>query len=293
MSRIKITQGDAFALDLDQQSVDLIVTSPPYFAFREYQDSGEVFHALGNEEHPWQYIDGLGAWLDECKRVLKPEGNLFVVIGDKSAGSGGHNNRDIGAPKERGPARYSQSLEIIEGVEAQKKSRMALPWLFAIEAITRNWVLRADIIWSKPNSIPTNAKDRVELTHEYIFHLTPSPKHYAADPLTKYKSVWAITASEGLRYPKEVIERLGVDRHFAPFPAEIPRRIISNWCPPDGLVLDPFGGSGTTALVARILDRDCVSVDRSAGYSKLAKWRVFASDHRAKLEARWAEKGLL
>lgn len=291
MSKIQIIQGDAFNLNLPRESVDLIVTSPPYYAFRNYTDRGEEIGGLGTESHPYEYLIGLSQWMVEMKRVLKLSGSLFCVMGDKSAGSGGHNNAGIGAPTERGPKRYSQSAQIKKGVEAQRKSRMALPWLYALDAITHQWVLRADIIWAK-NSIPTNAKDRVELTHEYIFHFTKEPIYYANDPLP-YNSVWEISSSEGLRVSKEQLEKLGVDRHYAPFPAEIVRRVVSGWCPPDGTVLDPFGGSGTTALVAKILGRNCISVDVSSGYCKLAKWRVFASDHRKKLEAKWMKAGLI
>lgn len=294
MSETKIVTGDAYDLDmLENESIDLVVTSPPYYAFREYSDSKQRFNGLGNEPHPYQFINNLGNWMDEVRRVLVNEGNVFVVIGDKSSGSGGHNNKDIGAPKERGPGRYSQSQEIIEGVIAEKKSRMALPWLFALECIKRGWVLRADIIWAKPNSIPTNAKDRVEITHEYIFHFSHQQKHYSTPDRARENSIWQITASEGLRYPKDIFDKLNTDKHFAAFPAELVRRIISGWCPPDGWVLDPFGGSGTTALVAKILGRNVISVDKSAGYSRLARWRIASSNHREKLEKKWSADSTL
>jgi DNA modification methylase len=99
--------------------------------------------------------------------------------------------------------------------------------------------------------------------------------------------VWEVTASEGLRYPADK------GKHFAAYPAELVRRIVTGWCPPDGVVFDPFAGSGTTSLVARMLGYDSISTDMSANYVKLARWRVYASDHRARLEERWKKQGLI
>lgn len=293
MARIEISQGDAFNTDLPSDSVDVIVTSPPYFAFREYTDGDEKIYAVGNEEHPWEYIKALVDWGGECRRVLKDSGSLFVVLGDKYAGSGGHNNAGIGASKSRGPGRYSQSAYIDWTQKPiPNKSQMGLPTRYANRMTELGWVLRQTIIWSKPNSIPTNAKDRGEFTHEYVFHFVQGRDYhynfYLRDHPEIYKSsVWEITSSEGLRYPKDLFERLETDRHYAAYPAELVRRILVGWGPEDGLVLDPFGGSGTTALVSKILGMRAVSLDLSAGYTRLARWRVFLSDHESKLKERW------
>jgi DNA modification methylase len=294
---IQIRQGDAFNTDLDDDSIDLIVTSPPYYSFREYTDAADTdpLHLLGNEEHPWEYIKGLVDWGSECARVLKDSGSLFVVLGDKYAGSGGHNNAGIGADKKRGPGRYSQSAYVSWTLPPlQNKSQLGLPTRYANIMAEEGWVLRQTIIWDKPNSIPHNAKDRAEFTHEYIFHFTPRSQHYASPQLRSEankdiyaSSVWEITSSEGLTYPKEIFARLNTDTHYAAYPVELVRRIVTGWCPPNGVVLDPFGGSGTTALVAKVLGRDAISLDLSAGYTRLAKWRVFVSDHASKLKDRW------
>lgn len=294
MTQIQIRQGDAYNTDLPTHSVDLIVTSPPYYAFREYADLGESIHlVLGQEEHPWQYLKGLLDWSHECARVLKIKGNLFVVLGDKYAGSGGHNNAGIGADKQRGPGRYSQSSSVNWAVPSlPNKSQLGLPTRFANLMAEEGWLLRQTLIWSKPNSIPTNAKDRAEFTHEYIFHFALTQKHYASPSLLDHKeisssSVWEVTSSEGLKYPPTIFTTLDTDRHYASFPCELVRRIIVGWCPDDGLILDPFGGSGTVALVAKVLGHQAISLDLSAGYTRLAKWRVYASDHQAKLKAKW------
>lgn len=292
MPRVQFLQGDAFLTGLEDDSVDLIVTSPPYFAFREYTDTGEILAAVGNEEHPWEYLRSLIDWSNHCRRILKPEGNMFVVLGDKYAGSGGHNNAGFGAPKKRGPGRYTQS-SIVNWTQPpiQNKSQLGLPTRYANLMAEEGWLLRQTIIWSKPNDIPKNAKDRTEFTHEYVFHFARQQKHYANPDLKtlpfRKSSVWEITTSEGLRYPKEIFATLDTDPHYAAFPVELVRRLVTGWCPPDGLVLDPFGGSGTTALVAHLLGRRAISIDLSAGYTRLARWRFYLSDHKEKILERW------
>lgn len=297
MARVEIRQGDAYNTGLETGSVDLVVTSPPYFSFREYTDGEEAVSAIGNEEHPWQYLKALLDWASEMRRVLTPEGNMFVVLGDKYSGSGGHNNAGFKADKKRGPKRYSQSSQVNWTQPAiQKKSQLGLPTRYAnLMTEEQQWVLRQTIIWSKPNGIPTNAKDRCEFTHEYVFHFTPNPSHYAHPDLRSlpfYKSsVWDISSSEGLRYPKHIFETLGTDKHYAAFPVELVRRIITGWSPENGMVLDPFGGSGTVALAAKILGRRAISLDLSAGYTRLARWRVHVSDHESKLRNNWGLGG--
>lgn len=293
MTQIEIRKGDAYNTQVRASTVDLIVTSPPYFAFREYTDGDETLKAVGNEEHPWEYIKGLVDWSIEARRVLKPEGNMFVVLGDKYAGSGGHNNAGFGADKKRGPGRYSQSSAVNWALDPiPNKSQLGLPTRFANIMTEEGWVLRQTIIWSKPNGIPTNARDRTELTHEYIFHFALQKRHYADPELRTMKdisksSVWEITSSEGFRYPSGVFENLKTDKHYAAFPVELVRRIITGWSPRDGLVLDPFGGSGTTALVAKALGRRAISIDLSSGYTRLARWRLYQSNHLDKIREKW------
>ncbi len=294
MTRIQIKVGDAYNTQLPDHSIDCIITSPPYYAFREYSDLADTgAPILGQEEHPWEYLKGLCDWAKECARILTIKGNLFVILGDKYAGSGGHNNAGIGADKERGPGRYSQSsLVNWTTPPIPNKSQLGLPTRFANLMAEEGWLLRQTLIWSKPNSIPTNARDRAEFTHEYIFHFALTQKHYAnpdlrAHPEITSSSVWSITSSEGLRYPKSIFTTLNTDRHYAAFPVELVRRLLIGWCPPTGLVLDPFGGSGTVALVAKVLGYQAISLDLSAGYTRLAKWRVYASDHGPKLKAKW------
>ena len=176
-----LVRGNALAIPLRDDSVDLIVTSPPYFALRSYQDGGEHYSGqIGSEATPRAFLEALWAVMDECWRVLKPSGSVFVNLGDKYAGSGGNNNAAIGG-SDRGPSRYNQSTDV------RAKSKMLLPHRFALGCIDPDyrtcggpqWVLRADVVWSKPNGLPESVTDRVRASHEYLFHLTKSERYYA------------------------------------------------------------------------------------------------------------------
>lgn len=349
--KAKVVQGNALDLRLPDESVDLIVTSPPYFALRSYRDGGEHYEGqIGSEPTAREWLEALWAVTTECWRVLKPTGSLFVNLGDKYAGSGGHNNAglsggpsrlqgrsqratDFKAPPRDAPRRYNQDSHAV-----RPKSLIGTPWRYALGCIDgeaapdgQQWILRAEIVWDKPNGVPESVQDRARRTHEQWFHLTKEERYYSnidhvrtlglgpdgkpdgresswdeyeAAKLQKWSgmdeisgrnaiqipvsvnhplgrtpsSVWSIP-SEAVRIPADVQERLGLTRHFAAFPQEWPRRLINGWCPPDGVVLDPFGGTGTTAMVAKALGRTGISVDLSADYNRLAEWRIEVSGH--------------
>lgn len=350
MSPAIVLRADARSLPLPDASVDLIVTSPPYFALRSYRDGGEHYDGqVGAEPTPQGFLESLWTVTAECWRVLKPSGSMFVNLGDKRSGSGGHNNAGIssqstlrgnghvgGGPKIKatlrgGPDRYNQAAF------GRKKSKMLLPHRYAIgcedgaadpEGI--GWIVRQDLVWSKTNGLPESVQDRTRDAHEYWFHLTKEERYFAAldeirvphadGSLSRIAAGFSVTKHDhasadhngaaaaairdgGRRYvpntrgvipssvwtmnmePLQVPEWLEID-HTAAFPSEWPRRLILGWCPPDGVVLDPFGGTGTTAMVARALGRIGISVDLSADYCRLARWRIFESGHGAKAIAR-------
>lgn len=351
-----MVRSDALRLPLRDESVDLVVTSPPYFALRSYRDGGEHYDGqIGSEPTPEAFLEALWAVTEECKRVLRPSGSMFVNLGDKYAGSGGHNNSSLAPPRtgDFGKRKHNkQAPRVVNGGGAQRrasqrdasrrnapdaynkatiggartKSLMGLPWRYAIGCTDQlHLILRAEIIWSKPNGLPESAADRVHRRHEQWFHLTKEPTYHAdidavrepyadptspersqlgktrarlaeecastmgggiidwseANPLGKVPgSVWTVATQ-----PLHVPDWLDVD-HFAAFPQEWPRRFILGWCPEGGVVLDPFGGTGTTAMVARALGRYGVSVDLSADYLRLARWRIFDSDGASKVRAK-------
>lgn len=385
---VTLLRADARSLPIADATVDLIVTSPPYFGLRSYQDGGKHYTGqVGDEATPAEFVDALIECTREMVRVLKPSGSIWVNLGDKYVSD----NRGSAADVKRGEAKWAPAGQAGypgEGV-MPRKSLMGIPWRYAIRCIDDlGLILRAEVIWSKPNGLPESVTDRVRRSHETWFHLTKEPRYYssvdhiredhapvsiarsgrnrnapdlsqtgvggpntlnpeqACNPLGKLPgSVWTIP-TEPLRVPDD----LGVD-HFAAFPTEFPRRIIQGWSPrgvcvecgagrrpvtkslrthseakgaarreasnaigggfistlsdernqpsavitgeacdcPEptapttpGVVLDPFGGTGTTALCADVLGRHGISVDMSADYLRIAHWRTTDPKQRAK-----------
>jgi len=259
-----LTQADALRLPLADDSVDLIVTSPPYFALRSYQDGDEHYDGqIGSEASPQEFLEALWAATAEMVRVVKPSGSIFVNLGDKYAnptgsGSAGWKNPQWDCAK---PAAPQNTL----GMGVRQKSLMGLPWRYAIGCIDDlGLILRSEIVWSKPNGLPESVTDRVRRSHEQWFHFTLEPRYFSAideireaytseaahaftghakqygdqrnddgrncvgekNPLGKLPgSVWSIPSE-----PLQVPDHLGVD-HFAAFPQEWPRRLILGWCP--------------------------------------------------------------
>lgn len=278
---VRIIHGDALALELPDASVDLVVTSPPYFGLRTYLDDGTpVASQIGAEPTPEGFVDALLAATEEMVRVLRPEGSIWINLGDRYAGA-------------------------VPGIPP--KSLIGVPWRFAIRAIDDlGLTLRGEVVWAKPNAMPESVTDRVRRVHETWFHFTLGPRYFAdidpirepstcdrkrgsgprskrstgrgdvAAPTTSHSnpkgkppaSVWSVS-TRGLKVPAE----LGLD-HPAAFPVDLPLRIIAGWSPEDGVVLDPFGGSGTTALAARALGRTGIANDLSLDYCRIAAWRT-------------------
>jgi DNA modification methylase len=161
---------------------------------------------------------------------------------------------------------------------------MGIPWRYAIRCVDElGLILRQELIWSKGSVAPTRITDRARRTHEHFFHFTKREKYFSAmDELRE---------GEGRGFP-ESVRQIGTAsfkgpdwlpiEHHAVFPPEWPRWIISGWCPPDGTVLDPFSGAGTTALVATMLGRRGIGVDLSTDYCRLAEWRASDPKERAR-----------
>ena len=182
----QLIRGDATSIPLADDSVDLIVTSPPYFALRSYTDGGEHYDGqIGSEATPQAFLEALWAVTAECRRVLKPSGSLWVNLGDKYAGGGGYspdspsnagNNRHGDG---RGGSRSTRTNGRTYGTPA--KSLMGLPWRYAIGCIDQlGLICRAEVIWSKPNGLPESVTDRVRRSHEQWFHFTKEPRYFSA-----------------------------------------------------------------------------------------------------------------
>lgn len=261
-----IIRGNALALPLADASVDLVVTSPPYFGLRSYQDGGEHYAGqIGAEPTPAEFVDALIKATAEMIRVLKPSGSIWVNLGDKYCAD----NRGSGGDAKRGEAKWAPVGKAGfpgEGIVKQK-SLMGIPWRYAIRCIDDlGLILRAEAIWAKPNGLPESVTDRVRRSHEQWFHFTKEPRYFSAvdEIREEHLRSWGGSSNGGHTYgtmkepgakdanlpfavpnplgklpgsvwtiatqPLQVPPELGID-HFAAFPMEWPRRIIQGWSP--------------------------------------------------------------
>lgn len=192
---MSVVQGDALTLPLADNSVDLIVTSPPYFALRSYKDDGEHYDGqIGSEPSPAEFLAALWAVTKECWRVLKPSGSLLVNLGDKSARSDPASYRRHTQPMDGGEGQLAAAAQSERTADhrpdwggVRAKSLMGMPWRYAIGCIDgeadpegKGWILRTGIVWDKPNGLPESVKDRVRRTHEDWFHFTKQPRYFSA-----------------------------------------------------------------------------------------------------------------
>ena len=177
----QLIRGDATSIPLADDSVDLIVTSPPYFALRSYTDGGEHYDGqIGSEATPQAFLEALWAVTAECRRVLKPSGSMFVNLGDKYSGVQPAAMRNGGLGTRMSDMTSKITAKNVDfGIPA--KSLMMLPQRYAIGCIDQlGLILRAEIIWSKPNGLPESVTDRVRRSHEQWFHFTKEPRYFSA-----------------------------------------------------------------------------------------------------------------
>jgi DNA modification methylase len=179
LNTFRILEGDARKLlaGLEPESVQTCVTSPPYWGLRDYKVDGQ----LGLEPTPESYIEAMGDIFDEVKRVLRPDGTIWVNMGDSYA-SQGKNRTEAQATAKSGlggglkTQTQTQISKITGGLKA--KDLVGMPWMLAFELRRRGWFLRQDIIWSKPNPMPESVTDRCTKAHEYLFMLSKSPRYF-------------------------------------------------------------------------------------------------------------------
>ena len=279
----------------EDESVDMCITSPPYYNLRDYKNLGQI----GAETSVDLFVSNLCQVFDEVYRVLKPSGSCWVNIGDTY----------------------------------DKKKLLQVPSRFEIAMSDRGWYLRNEIIWSKPNPQPISSKDRFWTNHEKIFWFVKKLNGYYFDrdpilepwaeitvrrmfstnDLSKRKDS-GVTEKEGFSISSEnqdkhyarMRESLGINKdfnyqqlidsgkcptrpmftvwnisaknykgaHFAVYPPELIKVPILATCPPEGVVLDPFVGSGTTCVVAKDSNRKYIGIDISEEYAKLARNRI-------------------
>jgi site-specific DNA-methyltransferase (adenine-specific) len=294
----KTYNGDALSVlqTFQEQSIDMCVTSPPYWGLRDYGVDGQ----LGLEPTFNEYIDKLCTIFDEVKRVLKDTGTCWVYIGDSYNGSGKAGKKgsdyqkrhtEFGKPSTE-PSRFGMPTN---DKTIPKKSLIGIPFRFAIEMLNRGWLLRNTIIWHKPNCMPSSAKDRFTVDFEYLFFFSKNKKYYFEQQTEPVKKVDTTRTSlnglgngelagnlrfgsngkqRNMRTVWNISTKTYKGAHFAVFPEELIETPIKAGCPKEGIVLDPFMGSGTTASVAKRLNRNYVGIELNPEYLPLIQGRV-------------------
>ena len=294
----EIIQGDCIEgmRTLPDQSVNCCVTSPPYFGLRDYGHEGQI----GLEETPEQFVAKLVEAFREVRRVLKDDGTLWLNLGDSYCHTvDSHKTKSAKQKSNVGADWDMVKRSFAEGLKT--KDLIGIPWMVAFALRADGWYLRQDIIWHKPNPMPESVTDRCTKSHEYIFLLSKSQKYYYDNEAikvecltndtsnrdrdaTKLNNVPGRTRMAGLKpNDYDVANKRSVwtvttkpysEAHFATYPEDLIVDCIKAGCPEGGIVLDPFMGAGTTALVARKLHRQYVGFELNPEYIRIAKNRL-------------------
>lgn len=333
---ITILQGDCVEVmrTMDAESVDCVVTSPPYWGLRDYGVEGQ----MGLEQSLGEHLEAMVNVFAETHRILKPTGTVWLNYGDCYATT--PNGRKAADIENDSRAFRDKPFSTIGGV-LKAKDLCMIPNRLAIALQEWGWWVRSEIIWAKPNPMPESIKDRPATSHEKIFLLTKSPKYfYDADSVKEpvsestvkrlsqdiegqkgstranggkktngtMKAVGQRNRTANSRGTKKTppIDSAGVghkdwcqymnkddeithrnlrnvwhigtkpfsEAHFATFPPELAETCIKAGCPKDGVVFDPFGGAGTTGLVADQLQRDAILIELNPEYIEIAERRL-------------------
>lgn len=276
---------------LESESVDCCVTSPPYWGLRDYGVDGQ----LGLEPTPELYIAHMRMVFEQVRRVLKPQGTLWLNLGDSYAagGSGGasvksrlNGGRGVG-PNEKVSLMQGRSLPRKVPPGLKRKDLVGIPWSLAFALRNDGWYLRQDIIWHKPNPIPESVRDRCTKGHEYIFLFAKSQKYYFDIDAIKEPAIcgWNGAQAGSVQREGETRQKRSVwsvttkpfkGAHFATFPPDLIEPCILAGCPKGGVVLDPFFGAGTVGLVAKKHERRWIGIELNKEYVQIAERRIGA-----------------
>jgi len=245
----------------------MCVTSPPYYGLRNY---GDEEYQIGLEQTPEDYISQLVNVFKEVKNVLTDDGTLWVNLGDSyynyRPGRGqGLAKQTVSNTKQDLPDVCPRRGNRLRGLK--EKDLIGIPWMFAFAMRADGWYLRQDIIWNKPNPMPESVRDRCTKSHEYIFLFSKNQNYYfdvdaIKEPTRRKRSVWNIQTK-----PYK-------EAHFAVYPPDLIEPCIKAGSEEGDIVLDPFMGSGTTAMVAKSLGRDYIGCELHEDYGNLIQKRV-------------------
>ena len=300
-----ILVGDVLARlsEIPDASVDCIVTSPPYFNQRDYGVVGQ----LGLEKTVGGYIESMVGVFRAAQRVLKPTGTCWIVMGDSYAHRGPGSRDAARWPKQ---SRNDHPLpHNTRSPGGKLKALLGVPWRLALALGDDGWLLRSEVIWNKPNALPSSVKDRPSTSHETVFMLSKTPAYYydykailepfsaasrpnevytgqatkdykasgAQNPSDTKRRILASMAARGGRNKRSVwtvAVKPYRGAHCATFPDTLITPMILAGCPAGGLVLDPFIGSGTTGVVAKRLNRRWIGIELNPEYAAAATARI-------------------
>ena len=294
----KIFFGDCIETlqSLPEKFIHTCVTSPPYFGLRDYGHTGQI----GLEPTPDEFVAKLVDVFREVRRVLRDDGTLWLNLGDSyvSSATGGQSSKASLMTGGRANQIAGSSRPNKTGFGLEPKQLIGIPWRVAFALQADGWYLRQDIIWHKPNPMPESVTDRCTKAHEYIFLLSKSERYYFDHEAIKEdavsvrdrgrpdgsatfekfgKNTSCGTSEDGKRNRRDVwtvSTKPYKGAHFATFPPDLITPCVLAGAPPDGIVLDPFMGSGTTATVALSHGRQYVGCELNEEYGPLQEERI-------------------
>jgi len=286
--------------ELPDASAHCCVTSPPYFGLRDYGMADQI----GLEQTPDAFVAELVSVFREVRRVLRDDGTLWLNLGDSYAVNGGA--RSYGSSDSFGGRGDAPGAARRAPSGLKPKDLIGIPWRVAFALQADGWYLRQDIIWHKPNPMPESVRDRCTKAHEYVFLLSKGPRYYFdADAIAEEAIHAGIVKKATGAKAKNANAGFGSDTkagftthdtaigdtrnrrsvwsipsqpfreaHFATYPPDLVEPCILAGCPVGGTVLDPFGGAGTTGLVADRLQRDAILCELNPDYAEIARRRL-------------------
>jgi DNA modification methylase len=278
----RIIQGDCrdVLATLPHASAQCCVTSPPYYGLRSYlrDDHPDKAREIGLEPTPDAYIAKLVEVFRGVRRVLRDDGTLWLNVGD-SYSSNPATGKKIGGESHRGSDTPTLNTDqqcrvTYRGNGIKAKDLMMIPARVAIALQADGWYLRSHIIWHKPNPMPESVKDRPTSAHESVFLFAKQLAYfYDAEAVAEPA---AVTETRNLRNVWTISPKPYKGAHFAVMPEDIAERCILAGSRPGDTVLDPFGGVGTTGLVADRLGRNATLIELSAEHAWRSGQRIIA-----------------
>lgn len=301
LGKYRLYEGDVMdgLSKIPDGKIQCCVTSPPYFGLRDYGHGGQI----GLEPKPDEFVSKLVAVFREVRRVLRDDGTLWLNLGDSYARNGGGVESKMKTAHKMGVGQKATYLaggmqsinRVPEGLK--EKDLIGIPWRVAFALQADGWYLRQDLIWHKPNPMPESVRDRCTKAHEYVFLLTKNQRYFYDFDAMQEPAVCAgqnrgksrNISPEGMtemaakqydtrnrRSVRSIQTRPYKEAHFATMPPALAEVCVLAGSSPGSVVLDPFGGSGTTAEVAMKHGRNAVLCELNPEYCEIARKRLGA-----------------